>query len=135
MTTSPRPYARYTGLIGATGQAEVRTISGLPSRSLKYISTIYINYTVIASPAPAGRSNPYQPFTVQTFAFCIFPSLLFHFCLLSYTSSFSHLVSFCLPCAGIILLPFMLFSTPARTQEGSSSFRLLTSDFRLGFIN
>jgi hypothetical protein len=31
MTTSNWPYARYTGLIGATGQSEVRTISGLPS--------------------------------------------------------------------------------------------------------
>ena len=32
MTTSTRPYARYTGLVGATGRAEVRTISGLPTR-------------------------------------------------------------------------------------------------------
>jgi hypothetical protein len=32
MTTSTCPCACYTGLIGATGQVEVRTISGLPSR-------------------------------------------------------------------------------------------------------
>jgi hypothetical protein len=31
MITSPRPYARYTGLIGSTGRAEVRAIFGLPS--------------------------------------------------------------------------------------------------------
>ena len=31
MITSPRPYARYTGFIGATGRAEVRSIFGLPS--------------------------------------------------------------------------------------------------------
>ena len=35
MITSPRPYARYTSLIGASGRAEVRTIFGLPARALK----------------------------------------------------------------------------------------------------
>ena len=50
MITSPRPYARYTSLIGAPGRAEVRTIFGLPARFLKYISTIYLTCTVIASP-------------------------------------------------------------------------------------
>jgi hypothetical protein len=31
MTTSSRPCARYTSRVGATGRAEVRAISGLPS--------------------------------------------------------------------------------------------------------
>jgi len=31
MKTSTWPSARYTGLIGAIGQAEIRTISGLPT--------------------------------------------------------------------------------------------------------
>lgn len=31
MTTSAWPYARYTGLIGATVQSEVRAIFGLPT--------------------------------------------------------------------------------------------------------
>jgi hypothetical protein len=45
MTTSARPYARYTGLIGATGLAEVRSISGLPTHLyLTYFSAIMITF-------------------------------------------------------------------------------------------
>ncbi len=33
MTTSARPYARYTSHVDANGRAEVRTISGLPTHS------------------------------------------------------------------------------------------------------
>jgi hypothetical protein len=42
MTTSPRPCARYTGRIGATGRAKVRTISGLPAHLHLGINVIII---------------------------------------------------------------------------------------------
>jgi len=41
MTTSASPCARYTGLIGSAGLAEVRTISGLPTRLFYKITVHY----------------------------------------------------------------------------------------------
>ena len=36
------PYARYTSLVGATGMAKFRTISGLPARRHLYPTALFI---------------------------------------------------------------------------------------------
>lgn len=42
MTNFTIPYARYTGLVDATGMAKFRTISGLPARRHLYTTALFI---------------------------------------------------------------------------------------------